>query len=260
MSIIAMKLALEALKYIGYVPREGGSHPIEKAITALRTAIQEAEACEPVAYQEFTETGEWFLSYGKHPTAKQNPLFLAAGAQVQQEAVAWDVEESVLAIHRIVKSAASFSTKEGALRSELKSVFQAGKAQPSPHNTGATNMSLSKRLRAGVECAPWVIEEVKKLEAEHQALSNDINDYQNIIESQLRELERLRPKKPMTMEESINRMAARLRADKELKEKLDAVWRAQGICPDCEGKGEQGGQFTGGTWECETCQGTGKYE
>lgn len=26
-------------------------------------------------------------------------------------------------------------------------------------------MSLSERLRPGVECAPWVIEEVKKLEA-----------------------------------------------------------------------------------------------
>jgi hypothetical protein len=48
----------------------------------------------------------------------------------QQEPVAWDVEESVLAIHRILKSAASFSTREDALRSELKSVFQAGKAQP----------------------------------------------------------------------------------------------------------------------------------
>lgn len=91
MSITAMKLALEALKYIGYVPREDGSHPIEKAITALRTAIAEAEACEPVAYQEFTETGEWFLAYGKHPTAKQNPLFLAAGAQPapKQEPRAW---------------------------------------------------------------------------------------------------------------------------------------------------------------------------
>jgi hypothetical protein len=65
----------------------------EDAITALRTAIQEAESVKPVA---------------------------------------WDIEESVLAIHRIVKSAASFSTKEDALRSELKSVFLAGRAQPAP--------------------------------------------------------------------------------------------------------------------------------
>ena len=31
-------------------------------------------------------------------------------------------------------------------------------------------MSFTKRLRAGVECAPWVIEEVEKLEAELAAL------------------------------------------------------------------------------------------
>lgn len=33
----------------------------------------------------------------------------------------------------------------------------------------------------------------------------------------------------------------------------------QGVCPDCEGEGEQGGQFCGGYWTCETCKGTGKY-
>ena len=57
-----------------------------------------------------------------------------------------------------------------------------------------------------------------------------------------------------------DKMAKRLLADKEAKENRDAVWRAQGICPDCEGAGELGGQFTGGMWECETCLGTGKYE
>ena len=34
---------------------------------------------------------------------------------------------------------------------------------------------------------------------------------------------------------------------------------ANGICPDCDGTGEQGGQFTGGTWTCEECSGTGKF-
>jgi len=33
---------------------------------------------------------------------------------------------------------------------------------------------------------------------------------------------------------------------------------AAGKCPECEGEGEQGGQFCGGYWKCETCDGTGK--
>lgn len=33
----------------------------------------------------------------------------------------------------------------------------------------------------------------------------------------------------------------------------------QGICPECHGEGEQGGQFCGGYWECEVCKGTGVY-
>jgi hypothetical protein len=31
-----------------------------------------------------------------------------------------------------------------------------------------------------------------------------------------------------------------------------------GSCPDCEGEGELGGQFCGGHWKCEACDGTGK--
>lgn len=34
--------------------------------------------------------------------------------------------------------------------------------------------------------------------------------------------------------------------------------KKDGICPDCEGEGEQGGQFCGGYWKCESCGGTGK--
>lgn len=66
--------------------------------------------------------------YVRHPDGSYTE---ADPQPVQPEPVAWDVEESVLAIHRILKSAASFSTREDALRSELKSVFQAGRAQPS---------------------------------------------------------------------------------------------------------------------------------
>ena len=32
-----------------------------------------------------------------------------------------------------------------------------------------------------------------------------------------------------------------------------------GTCEACEGDGEQGGQFCGGCWTCETCGGTGKF-
>lgn len=38
-----------------------------------------------------------------------------------------------------------------------------------------------------------------------------------------------------------------------------AVLKEQGLCPDCDGKGEQGGQFCGGYWKCESCGGTGKF-
>ena len=31
-----------------------------------------------------------------------------------------------------------------------------------------------------------------------------------------------------------------------------------GACPSCYGEGEQGGQFCGGFWPCESCGGTGK--
>jgi hypothetical protein len=31
-----------------------------------------------------------------------------------------------------------------------------------------------------------------------------------------------------------------------------------GACPSCYGDGEQGGQFCGGVWPCESCGGTGK--
>lgn len=43
----------------------------------------------------------------------------------------------------------------------------------------------------------------------------------------------------------------------EQKAKKDALI-ANGICPTCEGKGECGGQFTGGEWTCEECNGTGR--
>lgn len=47
---------------------------------------------------------------------------------------------------------------------------------------------------------------------------------------------------------------------KSMKEKEDAR-RADlpaGACPHCDGEGEQGGQFCGGYWKCDACNGTGK--
>jgi len=44
---------------------------------------------------------------------------------------------------------------------------------------------------------------------------------------------------------------------KDQTAKKDAM-RKKGICPECDGEGEQGGQFCGGTWKCEACSGTGK--
>ena len=90
MSITAMKQALEALKYIGYVPREDGSHPIEKAITALRTAIAEAEACEPSAWLCCVPGQNPCLLFDepsdeRYPPGYKDPLFLAAGAQDAQQ-------------------------------------------------------------------------------------------------------------------------------------------------------------------------------
>lgn len=45
---------------------------------------------------------------------------------------------------------------------------------------------------------------------------------------------------------------------KKCKEEQELI--KHGVCPECNGQGEQGGQFCGGYWECDMCGGTGKYE
>jgi len=42
----AARQALEVLKYVDYVPRKDGSHPVENVITELSAAINEAETSE----------------------------------------------------------------------------------------------------------------------------------------------------------------------------------------------------------------------
>lgn len=51
-------------------------------------------------------------------------------------------------------------------------------------------------------------------------------------------------------------LEAFMRIQAENKARADALI-AQGKCPDCEGDGQMGGQFCGGYWTCETCNGTG---
>lgn len=76
------------------------------------------------------------------------------------------------------------------------------------------------------------------------------------------ELRRMKPRKRLVTNKDtlIKAMAisyAKERAEEDAKK--DAI-RAKGICPECDGEGEQGGQFSGGSWTCEACNGTGKYE
>ena len=41
--------------------------------------------------------------------------------------------------------------------------------------------NLSSRLRAGIECAPWVIQEVKKLEQSQEFAYEDVKEYEEIV-------------------------------------------------------------------------------
>lgn len=72
----------------------------------------------------------------------------------------------------------------------------------------------------------------------------------------------------------VRRLKARLALNQLHKDEMGAVARAlaemererdekkaalpSGTCAECDGEGEQGGQFCGGYWKCEACGGTGK--
>lgn len=47
--------------------------------------------------------------------------------------------------------------------------------------------------------------------------------------------------------------------DLDAKKKKKEALKALGVCTECEGTGEFGGQFTGGEQTCHFCDGTGDY-
>lgn len=55
-------------------------------------------------------------------------------------------------------------------------------------------------------------------------------------------------------------MAEKIKAEAEAERARKAALMADGTCPECEGTGEQGGQFCGGYWKCEACGGTGNFD
>ena len=45
------------------------------------------------------------------------------------------------------------------------------------------------------------------------------------------------------------------------QERKRKEYQEKGICPVCQGSGEIGGQFCGGMmFECDECEGSGKYD
>lgn len=56
----------------------------------------------------------------------------------------------------------------------------------------------------------------------------------------------------------VSRLLGMMKQADELRKAKLRVRLGPGVCLECEGEGEQGGQFTGGTWPCDSCGGTGK--
>ena len=84
MSIEAMKQALEALEYIHTETTEDEDELIHAAITALRTAIAEAEKQEPVAWLYWDSWGTMKLSQIMPPPVGAFPVYTAPPAAQRQ--------------------------------------------------------------------------------------------------------------------------------------------------------------------------------
>lgn len=80
----------------------------------------------------------------------------------------------------------------------------------------------------------------------------------NYIEQLEQELVALKPKR-MTEAELLEIQVKRLRESRLKRLEIEQLFKDQGICPECEGRKETGGQFSGGPWNCRICNGTGKY-
>ena len=50
-----------------------------------------------------------------------------------------------------------------------------------------------------------------------------------------------------------------VRAKEQERQAKEADLISKGLCVECEGEGEMGGQFSGGVQTCPECNGTGKY-
>jgi hypothetical protein len=103
MSIEAMKQALEALEYKAHGPVSGEKDLTDRAITALRTAIEQAKKQEPVAWvnhgeNRITRVTGWDgygALYTTPPAAPvREPLFLLHTGQMDSDGMMddWDIE------------------------------------------------------------------------------------------------------------------------------------------------------------------------
>lgn len=68
------------------------------------------------------------------------------------------------------------------------------------------------------------------------------------------------PDPAMTPDMALQRMAEKMKADAADERARKAALASAGTCPECEGEGQQGGQFCGGYWTCEACGGTGNFD
>lgn len=78
-----------------------------------------------------------------------------------------------------------------------------------------------------------------------------------VVEAAQRQHEYRQAKTPDAEREQAEALACAMEFVRERQAKTQALIDA-GKCPDCEGAGEWGGQFTGGVHACDTCGGTGR--
>jgi hypothetical protein len=130
MSIEAMKLALEALKFglhVGFdessesqIKKSGKAFDQHnKAITALRTAIAEAEGQEPVAWMSKHDVGFIKSEFGATPTV---PLYTTPPAAQRQWVGLTDAELADMHATLMVKFRGCYETKDlyKAIEAKLK--------------------------------------------------------------------------------------------------------------------------------------------